>query len=149
MRLVLTTSLLLILALPAFAGHPFGQPFTLPVGGSLEIGDAELTVGFVGILSESRCPEGVTCFWEGDAAADLWLQVAGDELQPFVLHTAWSYAQQSIVLGPYTVTMTLVTPTPNLEGPIDPESYEVSLVVIEGAVNAEEMPWGTAKAMYR
>ena len=149
MRQVILILLLLLLALPALAGHPFGQPFTLPVGGSLEIGDAKLTVGFVSILSESRCPVGATCFWEGDAAAELWLQVTGDELQPFVLHTSWSIGQQFIVLDPYTVTMTLVTPTPTLEGPIDPDTYEVTLVVQEGAVDAEDRAWGAVKALFR
>lgn len=149
MRSLFAVLLLMGLSLPAHAGHPFGQPFDLNVGASLELGDDGLNAGFVGILEDSRCPEGVTCFWEGDAAAHLWLQVAGQARQEFVLHSASSLGQQAIVLGDYTVRLVLVAPYPVPDVPIEPDTYVVTLVVLEGAVAAEARAWGTIKALYR
>ena len=51
MRPLFTILFLLIFALPVLAGHPLGQPFTLNVGESLQLGDNELTIGFDGILN--------------------------------------------------------------------------------------------------
>jgi len=149
MRSLLTILLLVILSLPAHAGHPFGQPFDLHVGAALELGDDTLNVGFVGILEDSRCPEGVTCFWEGDASVHLWLQVAGQARQEFVLHSAGSLGQQSIEMGDYTVSLVLVAPYPVIDVPIDPDSYVITLVVHEGAVNEEVRSWGAIQALYR
>ena len=139
---------LLILALPAFAGHPFGQHFPLNVGASLQIGDNELTIGFDGILSDGRCPMEAYCFWEGDAEANLWIQVAGEERQDFVLHTA-SVFPGSIELGGYTVSLLHVSPYPTISVPIDPDTYIVTLVVSMAAVDVDEVSWGTIKSLYR
>jgi len=148
MRSLLTLIFLLILTLPVFAGLPFGEPFTLHVGESVQLGDNELTVGFDGILSDSRCPEGVWCFWEGDAASDLWLEAAGIDLQNFVLHTASSFAH-TIEVEIYMITLLRVMPYPVIDVPIDPHTYVAQLVVVRDPVANVERSWGAAKAQYR
>ena len=148
MRSLSTILFLLILSLTAHAGHPFGQPFNLNVGESLQLGNNELIIGFNGILSDSRCPEGAYCFWEGDAEASLWMQVTGEEPQDFVLHTA-SMFPGWIELGDYTGNLLQVTPCPILDVPIDPDTYIVTLVVSLAAVDVKEMSWGVLKALYR
>jgi hypothetical protein len=134
--------------LPAHATELFGVPFDLNVGEFLQLGDNELIVGFEGILSDSRCPEGVWCFWEGDAAADLWIQIPGQEKQDFVLHT-YSVFATCIELGPFTVNLQQVAPYPNISEPIDPDAYVVTLVVSRGIVSVDERSWGAVKSLYR
>jgi hypothetical protein len=148
MRPLSTILFLLILALPAIAGHPFDQPFNLNVRESLQLGDNDLIIGFEGILSDSRCPQDVYCFWEGDAEASLWIQVTGEERQNFVLHTA-SMFPGLIELNAFTVRLLQVTPYPIIDVPIDPDTYIVTLVVSLAAVDAEEISWGLLKALYR
>ena len=148
MRPLLTILILLILALPAHADHPFDQPFNLNVGESLQLGDNELIIGFDGILSDSRCPLEVVCFWEGDAEAILWIQVAGEERQDFTLHTASMYPG-FLELNAFMVRLQQVTPHPIIDVPIDPDTYNVTLTVSQAAVEADGVPWGVLKALYR
>jgi hypothetical protein len=148
MRCLLVVILVLAVAVPALAGHPFGVPFDLGVGQSRVLGDDEVTVGFDGVASDSRCPTGVWCFWEGDAAVDLWLQVPGDPRVDFQLHTYYQF-DQMIEVGPYTVVLVEVAPYPDINIPIDPADYTVNLIVLHGVVDVEAKPWGTLKALYR
>ena len=148
MRCIATLFILLVIAQPVYAGQPFGQPFQLGVGQSIQLGDNELTLGCDGIPSDSRCPQGVWCFWEGDATANLWLQVPGEARQDFALHTAAIY-DRSLELGAYTVTLQLVSPYPIIDVPIDPGSYVVTLVVYQGSVGSEGSSWSGIKALYR
>ncbi len=148
MRSLLTVPFLLLLVLSAQAGQPFGEPFILGVGESTQIGDAELSVGFDAITGDSRCPTGVWCFWEGDAAAGLWLALPGEPAQAFVLHTFADF-EQMLELGAYVISLQLVTPYPVVNVPIDPATYEVTLVVERAAVPTGERTWGTLKAQYR
>ena len=148
MRSLLTILFLMILVLPAQAGQPFGEPFILGVGESAQIGDAELSVGFDAITSDSRCPTGVWCFWPGDAVADLWLTLPGEAAQDFVLHTYYDY-DQMIELGAYVISLQLVTPYPDISVPLDPATYQVTLVVERASVPVTEASWGLLKALYR
>ena len=148
MRSLSTILLISILALPAYACHPFGQHFNLNVGESIHLGDNELIIGFDGILSDSRCPMEAYCFWGGDAEANLWIQITGEERQDFVLHTA-SMFQRSIELGSYTASLLHVSPYPIIYVPIDPDAYVATLVVSLATVDVDEVSWGSIKSLYR
>lgn len=139
---------MLLFVLPAMAGLSFEETFTLGVGESVELGDDGLVIGFNGIRSDSRCPSGVWCFWQGNAAAELWIQMQREERENFVLHTFNDYAQ-TIELGSFTIELVSVDPYPVINVPIDPETYVVTLLVYEGAVVDEAHPWGGIKALYR
>jgi hypothetical protein len=49
------------------------QPFQLKVGENIKLIPDNLTVGLKTVLSDSRCPIGVVCFWEGEADINIWL----------------------------------------------------------------------------
>lgn len=57
----------------AFLGHEF----TLPLGKTASIESESLTIRFVEVIADSRCPEGVECVWAGEAQCLLHLAVAG------------------------------------------------------------------------
>ncbi|MBM2831274.1 MAG: hypothetical protein HW414_326 [Dehalococcoidia bacterium] len=46
-----------------------GQEFSLSVGQSRRIQGEELTVKFLEVASDSRCPSKVTCIWAGEVKA--------------------------------------------------------------------------------
>lgn len=65
-----------------------GEAFVLCVGETSEIGADRLKLGFTGVRSDSRCPEGVECFWQGDAVVALDVRIAGAPAESIELHTA-------------------------------------------------------------
>jgi len=148
MRALFFLIAVLLVAAPSFGGHPFGDPVFLGVEESLQIGNDDLTVGFVGILSDSRCPEGVYCFWPGDAETSLWLQVPGGDRIDFILHTYYDW-ESTFTCGPFIVSLDQVAPYPVYGQPIDPADYVVTLTVASGLVVDDSRPWAAIKALYR
>ena len=77
----------LFLALLLFTGAAYGQAadgpkepamdeeFTLKVGQKVTVKDTNLTVRFVAVAEDSRCPVDVTCAWAGNARLEFDLQV--------------------------------------------------------------------------
>ncbi len=71
-----------LLVVPGLAGcttpavtASLGEPFTLGPGQSASIPGEDLTVRFAEVVSDSRCPAGVTCIWAGEVELP-----AGDNL---------------------------------------------------------------------
>lgn len=44
-----------------------GQQFYLAAGQSASIQGEKLTIKFIEVTGDSRCPEGATCIWQGEA----------------------------------------------------------------------------------
>lgn len=53
--------------------------FSLKYGSAVTIDGGQLTITFVGPVSDSRCPTDVVCFWPGDAHVSLRLLPRGGE----------------------------------------------------------------------
>ena len=62
-----------------------GQEFTLPVGKTASIEDESLTIRFVEVIADSRCPEGVECVWEGEAQCRLHFTLAGSPAEMVIV----------------------------------------------------------------
>jgi len=71
-----------------------GEPFDLKVAHavSFPVDGKDLTIRFLRVVEDSRCPVDVTCVWEGDAVARFELE-RGSETASFELHTAASRAR--------------------------------------------------------
>ena len=54
-----------------------GQEFTLPIGETAEIDSESLSIKFVEVIGDSRCPAGVECVWAGEAQCRLRFTYAG------------------------------------------------------------------------
>jgi len=54
-----------------------GQEFTLPVGKTAVIENIDLSIKFIEVFGDSRCPEGVECVWAGEALCRLLFTYAG------------------------------------------------------------------------
>ena len=142
MRIRTTTlSLVLLLAVPAFAEPPeIGVPFTLTVGQSEVLSGTDLVVGFDRALEETRCPTGVECPWEGDASARVWAEVSGSRSE-FVLHTLWGRPRSQTV-APYVVTMLEVNPFPHIDIEPDLSKYVLTILVTPATLTGvEERTW--------
>ena len=126
------------------------EPFILEPGQSAELIDGDLYLVFNGILGDSRCPEGVWCWWEGDAEAAVVGDLPGEIQIDCVLHTFSDY-DQFCPMGSYEVHLLQVDPYPVFgDPPIDPSEYLATLVIMEpGPVDLLQKPWGSVKALYR
>ena len=95
MRIAVLVGFILILARTGTQPPPaIGEEFSLHIGESTEVGEAGLVISFDELLHDSRCPELVTCVWEGVAEM---LITAGTPSTPAVqlqLYTETSLPQE-------------------------------------------------------
>ncbi len=87
----------------------------------------DLTVKFVSVLEDSRCPEGTDCIWAGNAKLQLKLKQKNGEWETFELNT--NLEKQEIEFGGYSVKITELTPTPKENAEIDRNSYVATFSV--------------------
>ncbi len=109
------------------AGPTLGQPFDLKQGTSATIAGEGLTVSFVSVPSDSRCPSDVNCFWEGNAEVQLTLSKPGYPTTTVVLNT--TLEPKSASYAGYTVSLQGLAPYPKSTGTIDQSDYVTTLVV--------------------
>ncbi len=132
----------------AFAPRPAeASSIVLGAGESIYVEHHAMWLGFTGIVSESRCPLGVLCFWEGDAAVSVWAGNTPDDRREFVLHTHHGFPWQA-QYGSNRISLLLVEPYPVIEHGTDPSQYRVTLS-IEETLGTEPTTWGAIKSLYR
>lgn len=66
---ILSVPILSACAKPAGNEVGPGQEFTLAGGQSAEITGENLSIKFIRVTSDSRCPQGATCIWAGEASS--------------------------------------------------------------------------------
>ncbi len=121
---------------------------TLAIGEVKDIGDRGLQIGFSSILCDSRCPQDALCFWEGDAAAQIWADLPDLDTGIFTLHSHRSFLWQ-VEYDDYLIELICVMPYPKLDIEIDPREYEVTLVVTDVLAPAGSTTWGGIKQLLR
>jgi hypothetical protein len=106
-----------------------GQTFTIEVGEVVLVAGTHVIVFFEGVLEDSRCPTGIECPWEGNAAARFEISLDNAELapQPIVLNTTLE-PRQTDKFG-VTIRLEGLDPYPADLEPIDPASYVAELAV--------------------
>ena len=115
---------------------------TSPADVQLKIGqaavvDGQLTVRFVGVVSDSRCPAGAMCFWGGDAEVAITLSLDGGAAEPDTLHMMTTANSDTTAI--YIVSLLDLTPYPSTTAPIPAEQYAARLhVVAYGIITTTE-----------
>ncbi|MDX8341619.1 hypothetical protein SLH46_20640 [Draconibacterium sp. IB214405] len=75
-------------------------------------------------ISDSRCPTGVVCIWEGEARVEIVL--SSPEIDTLELST---HDQITATSGDYTFELIDVSPYPDIDNPIDFEDYRVKMKI--------------------
>jgi hypothetical protein len=143
-------ALLALLALGASAPSAqvsIGKEFDLAVGESATVESEPLTVGFEKVAADSRCPIGVLCCWEGDAAAEMWADLPELGREGFVLHS-YHGLDYAIRYGNYVIELKRVSPDAEAGRPIDPKAYVVTVQVTGGKTPVTPTTWSRIKALY-
>ena len=100
---------------------PVDRTVTLAVGSDVHLRPS-LSLALDRIVSDSRCPLGATCVWEGEVVVALALRSSHGAV-PFVLS---DHARHTSA-GPCDVTLLSVLPLPALDRPPTPDEYRVTV----------------------
>jgi hypothetical protein len=110
----------------AGSGQKGAVEHVLAIGESIALPEKALTVTFEAVVEDSRCPTGVECIWEGDAAVRLRLDEREKAIATHVLHTS-SRLQQVFEHGDVMVRLVNVAPHPPVDAPIRPQDYRITV----------------------
>ena len=100
----------------------------LRVGSTAVLASGAVALTFVRVASDSRCPTGATCVWEGDAEVEFRLQRRGRVTHIMTLHTNPRFMQTASVDG-VTVILEGLIPRPETDRPVAADNYVATLRV--------------------
>ena len=104
-----------------------GDTFTIGVGQSARIPAEEMSVAFHGVIGDSRCPENVTCIWEGIASSNVTITLKGVDYA-LVLDEPGLTDKAEYTFNEYNLTFNL-SPYPREGVEITPNEYRLTLTV--------------------
>lgn len=90
----------------------------------------QLSIKFVEMISDSRCPADLRCVWAGNAKIKIELSGKGKS-QVFELNTGMK--PQSIVYGGYEIKIVALEPRIRTNVRINPDSYTATFTVTKTA----------------
>jgi hypothetical protein len=116
---------------------PLNRAFTLNTGASLEVSGTPISVKFVGVVEDSRCPVDVQCIWAGNGRVELEVRVNGGAPASILLNT-FDGASEAVVDN-YRIRLVELLPAPVSTEPPANRNYRVTLLVSAvGTVCTEE-----------
>jgi hypothetical protein len=109
------------------------RTFHLGVGRQAVMPKERLEVGFASVNGDSRCPEGTTCVWAGQARLAMWLRPEGggtpEAFEAVVSGAASPDSTPPVNVGDYSVRIMKLLPYPKGGQAIDSTTYVVELRV--------------------
>jgi hypothetical protein len=105
-----------------------GQSFDLAAGQEAQIRDTPVTVRFISVNQDSRCPSDVQCVWAGDATVRLGLSSSTATSTETSIHT--NIEPRVAVYSGYQIKAVGLKPAPKSGQAIPGAAYVVSLEVI-------------------
>ena len=104
-----------------------GEIFTIGVGQSARITGEDMIVTFNGVNDDSRCPQNVTCVWEGVASSNVTITHKGVNYS-IVLNQPGLTEQAEDTFINYMLTYSL-NPYPREGEEISPNEYRLTLTL--------------------
>ncbi|MFC1970762.1 hypothetical protein ACFLV0_02330 [Chloroflexota bacterium] len=106
-----------------------GEVFTIGVGDSARIAGEDMTVTFNKVIGDSRCPQNVTCVWEGVASSSVTIVYRGEN-SSIVLSQPGLTEQADDTFLDYKITYSL-NPYPREGEEISPDEYRLTLTLMK------------------
>lgn len=117
----------------------------LPIGTSAS--NADLSVRFDAVTSDSRCPTEVQCVWEGNAGIRITV-TNRDDTEVYVLNSATQ--PQWVAFLQYVIGFRELSPHPTSVEPPDPDEYVATVAIMERndytPAPSDEPPGGVSSA---
>lgn len=104
-----------------------GAPVSVEAFKCLSNANQNITICLETVISDSRCPEGLDCNWEGDAEVRFVLN-SGSASNSFTLHTSLNYLTQTTLYG-YEVKLVGLYPEPQENVVIPTQDYYAIITV--------------------
>ena len=105
-----------------------GTRLVLAAGDARRVPETDLTLTFVRLVADSRCPTGATCVREGDAPLLGRVDRPRSAAADLTLHTSGPGARE-VVVDNVLVTLIDVMPYPREDHTPRPEEYRVTLLI--------------------
>jgi len=102
--------------------------FLLQINQSAEIKSEDITVTFLNVTSESRCPSDVTCIWQGQAGIEINVQ-KGDEDSVVNLSIGGDSNPEESIFDMYLIQLVDLSPYPISTKNIQPEEYTATIKI--------------------
>src|SRR3990172_3791826 len=97
-----------------------GSEFILQINQSAEIKSEDITVTFLNVTSDSRCPSDVTCIWQGQAGIEIDVQ-KGEEESIVSLSIGGDSSPEESIFNSYLIQLVYLIPYPISTKNIQPE----------------------------
>jgi hypothetical protein len=104
-----------------------GEIFTLAQGDIAKISGEALSLTFDSVIGDSRCPQNVTCVWEGVASCEITIDYQGNKYSLAINQPGLSDQAQTTFFE-YTLTYSL-NPYPREGEQIQNKDYRLTMTV--------------------
>lgn len=105
------------------------EQFTIKAGHQVVIKGEKLSVQFSSVQNESRCPTGVQCVWEGNAAISIEVSKKRKKSVQAILNTNTTIQPNEVAYKKYRVKLLGLNPYPRIDEKIEPKDYEAVMIV--------------------
>ncbi len=115
-----------------FAGKASSEELKVKVGTSKTAKTGKISIKFVEVIEDSRCPEDANCIWAGNAKIKVMLSRNGKDAQTFEMNTTLQNTNTGDGFLPYkgyNITLMRLTPLPSSAKAIDSKAYTATFVV--------------------
>jgi len=102
--------------------------FTLHINQSAEIKSEDITVTFLNVTSDSRCPSDVTCIWQGQAGIEVGVQ-KGEVESTLSLSIGGDSTPEESIFDAYLIQLVDISPYPISTKIIQPEEYTATIKI--------------------
>lgn len=99
-----------------------GQAFDIKVGQETRISSQQLTLKFLSVSEDSRCPQGTICMWEGNGKVNIEVTPTGQTPYVVELNTAMSLESEATYLI-YKISLLELQPYPSAGSTIQQSEY--------------------------
>ncbi len=103
------------------------QTINVRVGKQKKASRSKITIKFVSLIEDSRCPEGTNCVWAGNAKIKVSLKLDDDAAVISEMNT--NLGAKGTNCGSYAVYLTSLTPTPNANVRINRNAYTATFSI--------------------
>lgn len=105
-----------------------GQEFTLPAGGTANFDTENLSIQFVAVTADSRCPQYAKCVTAGEAKCQMRFEIYGSPADMTLTQTGGTAATGTDYFLNYKVSYKL-EPYPEVGKTIAPSGYRLVMTV--------------------
>lgn len=112
------------------------EPFKLKIGQQATINSEKISISFLNVTEDSRCPSDVVCIWQGQASIRISTEINGTNAGQFVLTVGGNEKSAVLGGGKYSIKMTGLEPYPVSTNHAELKDYIAILVVSKAAANS-------------